>query len=219
MRFTVNGERLAGPGRPKIVAMFFVFALLLCAGASDSGPSKAKIQELASYDAAKAKWDQQAAELQARGKPLPGHHDPGPYREFLKQWPESEFADQVFLSLLEEGMCADWKGFPDCGVIAIQADEEFLRRYPSSKLREPVELKMAQAYYEMARLWLYGQGEHNEKWSDLFRGQGLKMALALGRSTDPAIREQAAELARKCNADFPRPIAPAPAGVLDSNYL
>ncbi len=115
--------------------------------------------------------------------------------------------------------CMKWSGYPDCGVIEIKVLEDLLNRAPNREEREQILLRMAQDYYFMAYLWTYGNGEHSEKWSDLFRGQGLKMALALEQSMDPAIREQAAELARNCNDDFPRPIAPAPAGVLDPDYL
>ena len=115
--------------------------------------------------------------------------------------------------------CMKWSGFPDCGVVEIKALEDLLNRAPNREEREQILLRMAQDYYFMAYLWTYGNGEHSEKWSDLFRQEGLKMALALEKSVDPAIRQEAAELARKCNDGFSRPIAPAPAGVLAPDYL
>jgi len=196
-----------------------IFISLICAPGANSGVSGEKPEEAAFFYAAKAEWDQETEKLEKQGKPAKGRRDQKLLREFLTSWPESDFADQAFLTLLEEGTCLDWKGYPDCGVIEVRVYEEFLKRYPNSQLREEVELRMAEAYYQMAYLWIKGAGEHSEKWSDLFRAQGLKIALKLKKSHNPAVSKSVEELEKKLSNNFPRPIAPIPAEVLRPDYL
>ena len=181
-------------------------------GQGAGGEEAIRFQELIN------KWDHESAELKAKGKPERGHHDKSPVVEFLRKYPKGEYSDRVYLLLLEDGFCSTWANYPDCGAIEITGYEKFLDSYPDSPLKEEVELKMARDYFSMAWLWLHGDGEHSDKWSDLFRAQSLGMAKNLKKSQNPQTRLQASELEQKLLKKFPRPIAPLPPQVLQPDY-
>ena len=164
------------------------------------------------------KWDQESAGLKARHKPERGHHDKSLALEFLRKYPKGEYSARAYLLVLEDGFCSTWANYPDCGAIEITGYEKFLDSYPDSRLKEGVELKMAQDYFSMAWLWLHGDGEHSDKWSNLFRAQSLDMAKNLKKSQDPQIQEAASELEQKLLKKFPLPIAPVPPQVLRPDY-
>jgi len=184
-------------------------------------PPEPAIEDLKSvvwFQAARIRWEEESAKLNAAGRPERGHHDRSLLNEFLRRWPGSEFADRAALILLEDGFCQTWADYPDCGIIEAAGYENLLADYPGTRLREEIELKAAKAYCRMAWLWLYGQGQHSDRWSELFRGQSLGMARRLKKSSDQKIGKSARELEQKLINDFPRPIAPIPARVLDPNY-
>jgi hypothetical protein len=175
-------------------------------------------EEQAAFEAAKTRWEGESAKLKSAGKPERGHHDSSLLTEYVKRWPAGEFADQAALMLIEDSFCATWADYPDCGLLEVKGYEELLTHYPGTALKDEIELKRAQAYYEMARLWLSGSGQHSDNMSDLARGQSLEIALELKTSKNPEIQKSAGELEQKLATDFTRPIAPIPSGVLQKDY-
>ncbi len=222
MRATLNGERATLIVPLRLIGLLAIFALAAIAFAQGPSPDKnqaPKTGETVFYRAAEKEWERQTVELEKSGKNPKGRRDLGLLREFIRRWPESEFADRFFLKLMEEGTCLEWKGYPDCGIVEVRVEEEFLERYPNSPIREQVELQMARAYYQMAWLWVNGAGEHSDKWSDLFRAQSLTITLHLKKNHNPELGKAAEELEKKLTNDFPRPIAPIPSDVLSPDYL
>lgn len=181
-------------------------------GAGDNQPEQIRFQELID------KWDRESAGLKARGKPERGQHDKSLLIQFLQRFPKGEYSERVYLLLLEDGFCQTWANYPDCGAIEIAGYEQFLENFPDTRLREEIELKMARDYHQMAWLWLKGDGEHSDKWSELFRGQSLSMARKLQKSQNPQIKQSALELEQKLFNNFARPVAPVPPQVLRPDY-
>ena len=211
--------RLNFPAHYCRVFIVLIFLGLPCTAGFNSGVSGEVREDAVAFYKAKAEWEKEEENFKKQDKPSKGRHNQKMLREFLRKFPESEFADNAFLMLMEEATCADWNGYPDCGVIEIRFYEEFLKRYPESEMKDEVMLKMAEAYYQMAYLWVYGKGAHSEKWSDLFRGESLKIAVQLKHVDNAMIRKGAEELEKKLKDDFKRPIAPIPAWVLDPRYF
>jgi len=175
-------------------------------------------EEQAAFESAKMKWEEESAKLKSDGKPSRGHHDRGLLTEYISRWPHGESADQAALILIEDSLCATWANYPDCGLLEVKGYEELLSHYPGTALKDEIELKRAQAYYEMARLWLSGSGQHSDNMSDLARGQSLEIAQELKTSKNSEIQKSAGELEQKLARDFPRPIAPVPSRVLQKDY-
>jgi len=207
----------------KTAKTILLLSFLLAVPAFGGQPNNGKItdendQERVRFQELKDKWDQESAELKAKGKPGSGHHDKSLASEFLRKYPKGEYSDRVYLLVLEDGFCSTWSNYPDCGAVEITGYEKFLDSYPDSPLKEEVELKMARDYFSMARLWLHGDGEHSDKWSDLFRAQSLDMARKLKKSQNPQTRQAASELEQKLLEKFTRPIAPVPPELLRPDY-
>jgi len=177
--------------------------------------SDSELNELVWFQVARIKWEQETKRLIQENKPTRNHHDPSLFIQFLKRHPTSRYLDRVFLILAEESFCQDWAGYPDCGMIEVSIYEQFLLSFPQSQLREEVELKRARVYYQMAWLWLSGNGEHIEKWAELFRAQSLKIVLNLKNSPNWQVKNSAVEIEQKIYNDFPRPIAPISSELLE----
>jgi len=175
-------------------------------------------EELSWFRVAVARWESESAARSAQGKPERGHHDRSLFIEFLSRWPNSEFADQAHLLLLEDSFCVTWAGYPDCGLLEAAAYNRLLKKFPGGSMREEIELRRAAVYYEMARLWLKGEGAHSERWSDLCRAQSLEAALKLKSSSNPATSDAATRLEQKLTREFDRPMAPVPAQIPDPGY-
>jgi len=190
-----------------------------CEKAPVSEIAEPELKELVWFQTARIKWEQETKRLIQENKPTRNNHDQSLFIQFLKLYPTSRYLDRVFLILSEESFCQDWAGYPDCGMIEAKTYEQFLLRFPKSEIRQEVEVKLARVYYQMAWLWLFGNGEHIEKWAELFRAQSLKMVLSLKNSPNWQIKNSAVELEQKIENDFPRPIAPFPSELLGKDYL
>jgi len=179
---------------------------------------RASPESEAAFVNAKARWDQESAKFEFEKKSARGRHDKSLLVSYLRQWPRAGNSDQAFLMLIEDGFCATWAGYPDCGVIEISAYEQFLSAFPTSEMAEQVKYKMAEDYYQMAWLWTNGKGVHNERYADLFRAQCLTLCRELKDAKDPAVKAAAAGLELKTQNNFSRPIAPMPPRVLQPDY-
>ena len=177
-----------------------------------------KIYAAVWFQVARLMWDQETRDAEANKMPSRGHHDRSLLTEYVRRWPRGDYADRASLMLIEDSFCTTWANFPDCGLVEVKGYEELLDQYPGTLLKDEVELKQARAFYEMARLWLSGSGQHSDNMSDLARGQSLEIARELKSSQSLEIQKSAGELEQKLVQEFSRPIAPVPSRVLQKDY-
>ena len=72
------------------------------------------------------------------------------FEELIRRYPQSQWADDAALLLLEDGFCYQWGDYPDCPTFEILQYEKFLKEFPFSDQKPRALLEMARRYRVLA---------------------------------------------------------------------
>ncbi len=94
----------------------------------------------------------------------------------VEEFPQSYFASEASLVLIDDGRCLVDAGYPDCLALLIGAYEDWLVDFPESAKRPWVVKELAASYLALAAKYEQPSAWESPLLSELFRGRAVEMA-------------------------------------------